>query len=286
MSAQWAALKPIVGQRQVDLLAVAAVKLNATCVAGNADDLVGRPVGKKLTRIVGPLIGRTQTKTAADGVLAWPELSGGRFADNNGATSLAGFQWKTATEKQGDAQRLEVVCLNVGVVDQRIPVRRLLSIKRDGSRSKAFLGRRPSAGDGNHPGQRSQAGTQLTDESSLAVGGVPRRLGELDVEIDDVFAVVTGVQLERVHGTADQHACGDQEHEGEGDLRGDEQVLEPAAASRRSTGSDGRGERGAGAFNRRGEPNQDAGKQRSAGAAATVDGTAAGSVYTDIVETK
>ena len=63
-----------------------------------------------------------------------------------------------------------------------------------------------------------------------AVRAVFRTFGKLEVEIDDVFGVVSGVHPERLDGAPDQHASSDQEHEGDGNLSGDEDVAQPAAS--------------------------------------------------------
>ena len=160
----------------------------------------------------------------------------------------------------------KVVGLNEGVVEDGLRVLRrgLCSIERYGGCSNAAAVGRPRAGDGSDFRQAGEAVAQLTDEGEPAVGVVFRTFGKLQIEIDDVFGVVSGVHLERMDGAADQHASSDQEHQGDGNLRGDEDVAQPAAAHRRRcrAGIDGRRERGAGAFERRGESEENAGDQR------------------------
>ena len=60
-------------------------------------------------------------------------------------------------------------------------------------------------------------------------------LGKLEIEIDDVSGVVAGVHLERMNRAANQHASSDQEHQRDGDLGGDEDVAQSAAAHRRDS---------------------------------------------------
>src|SRR5271167_467226 len=104
-----------------------------------------------------------------------------------------------------------------------------------------------------------------TDEGGLAVGGVFRVLGKLEIEIDDVFDVVPSVRLEHANGTANQHCSGDQERQGDSNLGGDEDIAEPTAANRRSArvGLERRGECGPGAFERWGESEQNSGDKRN-----------------------
>ena len=66
-------MEPVFGHRHVDHLGVAAVKRIAECVAGDADDLVGRPVGKNFAPVVALPAG-AQMEATANGVLAGPEL--------------------------------------------------------------------------------------------------------------------------------------------------------------------------------------------------------------------
>jgi len=95
------------------------------------------------------------------------------------------------------------------------------------------------------------------------VGGVFGFLGKLKTQIHDAVAVVAGIHLERVDGAANQHASGDHERERHGDLRGDEEIAQPAATNGRSSCASDRGEeRGAGTFNGRREAKQDARKNR------------------------
>ena len=89
---------------------------------------------------------------------------------------------------------------------------------------------RPRAGDCSDFRQAGEAIAQLTNEGVSAVCGVFRAFGKLQIEIDDVFGVVSGIHLESMDGTADQHASGDEEHERDGNLCGDENVAQPAAA--------------------------------------------------------
>jgi len=64
-------------QRQVNPSGIASVKRRSTCVADNANDLVGGPGSQEFTAIVELLVGGAQTERAADGVLARPEQFGG-----------------------------------------------------------------------------------------------------------------------------------------------------------------------------------------------------------------
>ena len=71
------------------------------------------------------------------------------------------------------------------------------------------------------------------------------------------------LHVERVNGTANQHAAGDHERERYGDLGGDEKVAQSTATNGRSSCASDRGEeRGAGAFDGRREPEQEARKNR------------------------
>ena len=258
-------LKAAFGKWYVDLLGVAAVQLDAACIARDADDLVGGSIGKKFLLAV-ELIVRSQTETAADGVLVGPELICDGLAEDNGGLRLAGLRRKAAAGEQRNAERCEVVGLDECVVEDglRVVRRGLCSIERYGGHANAPAVGRPRAGDCSDFWQTSEAVAQLTDEGVPAVGAVFRAFGKLQIEIDDVLRVVSGVHLERMDGAANQHASSDQEHEGDGNLGGDEDVAQPAAAHGRRCGAgiDGRGKRGAGAFERRGEPEENARNQR------------------------
>lgn len=72
-----------------------------------------------------------QTEAATDRVLPRPQPFGRRFAEDDGSLRLAGFRLKVAAEEQGNAKRLKVVSLNIGVVDERPLVlgRRYFSIE-------------------------------------------------------------------------------------------------------------------------------------------------------------
>ena len=253
------------GKRYVDLLGVAAVQLDAARIAGDADDLVGGAIGNEFAFEV-ELIVCAQTETAADRVLVGPELLRGGLAEDDGGLRLAGLRRKAAAGEQRNAEGCEVVGLDEGVVEDGLRVLRrgLFSIERYGGYSNAAAVGRPRAGDGSDFRQTGEAVAQLTDEGEAAVGAVFRTFRKLQIEIDDVFGVVSGVHLERMDGAADQHAPSDQEHEGDGNLGGDEDVAQPAASPWRGcrSGVDGRGERGARAFERRGEAEENAGNQR------------------------
>ena len=159
----------------------------------------------------------------------------------------------------------EIVRLNVGVVEDglRVVGRGLFSVERDGGGSNPPLSGGRAVVIAVTPGKAARRVRSSRTRAALAVRGVFRPFGKLEVEIDDMFDVVSGVHLERVDGAANQHASSDHEHQGDGNLGGDEEVAEPAAANRRScrVGIDRRGERGAGAFQRRGESEQNAGDQ-------------------------
>jgi hypothetical protein len=122
-----------------------------------------------------------------------------------------------------------------------------------------------SIGDRGDSGQGGEAYAKLTDQGTLAVGGVFRVFGKLEIKIDDVFDVAAGVHLEHLKGAANQDTSGDQGHQGDGNLSGDEDIAEPEAANRRSSrvGLERRGEYGAGAFERGGESEQNAGGKRN-----------------------
>ena len=115
------------------------------------------------------LLAGAQAKAAADGVLAWPKLFGSGFAENDGGLRLAGLRLKAAAEEQRNAESLEVVCLDVGVVEScpGIVGRGFFSIERDGGCSKAIAAGWASGGDGGHSRQCGEAAAKLTDEDSL-----------------------------------------------------------------------------------------------------------------------
>ena len=134
--------------------------------------------------------------------------------------------------------------------------RRRFSSEGDGGSTPAAIVRRARAGNGSHSGVRRDTRAKVADENGLTVGGVSCVLRKLQTQVDDVVALVSRIHPDRVNGAANQHAPRDQERERHGDLGADEEVSQPAATGRSSRASDGGEERGAGAFNRRREPEQ------------------------------
>ena len=63
------------------------------------------------------LIVRSQTETAADGVLVGPELICDGLAEDNGGLRLAGLRRKAAAGEQRNAERREVVGLDECVAE-------------------------------------------------------------------------------------------------------------------------------------------------------------------------
>src|SRR3982751_4911928 len=125
---------------------------------------------------------------------------------------------------------------------------RRFSTERDSGGSKAALVRWPGACDSSHAGQRREPRAKRLDERGFVGRGVSRGLWKLNIEIDDLFAVVAGFRLEGVNGASNQHASGDQKRERKSYLYRDKDALQTAAANRRSAVSSDGGKRGAGAF--------------------------------------
>jgi hypothetical protein len=208
------------------------------------------------------LIVCAQTQAAADRVLIGPELVRGGLAEDDGGLRLARLRMKAVAGEQSNAEGCEIVRLHEGVIEDgsRAVRRGLFSVERYGGGSNAAALGRPSAGDCHDFRQAGEAIAQLADEGVAAVRVVFRTFGKLEVEIDDVFGVVSGVHPECLDGAPDQHASSDQEHEGDGNLGGNEDAAQPAApyGRRRYARIYGRGERGAGAFERGGEAEENA----------------------------
>jgi hypothetical protein len=72
----------------------------------------------------------------------------------------------------------------------------------------------------------------LTQDGKPAIGGVFHASRKLNLEIHDLFVVLAGLHLECVNRTANQHASGDHQRQGDGNLDGHEGITESATAER------------------------------------------------------
>src|SRR5262249_9128423 len=140
-----------------------------------------------------------------------PELFGCRFAEDNRSISLTSLEWKCVADEQGNAQRLEIVWLNVTVVDRSLLISGggNFSVVRVCGLVEAVEGSRGIC-NGNYAGQTGKALAKLTNQRRLLLGGVgfPVIGG---VHTDDVFDVISGIHVERMNGAMNQHACGNQQ---------------------------------------------------------------------------
>ena len=166
--------KPVFGQRQVEPARVSTVKFGAANVAGDANDQIGRAAGGQIW--MGTLIGGAQTKAAAHRILTGPKVSGRRFAENDFMRRFASLGWKAATQEQRNAEGLEVVRLNMGVVEDRLNIPGRVGMQRNGGRTIAEISGRLGAGQACDSGEHLQASTNFTHQGEL-IGRLPGSSG-------------------------------------------------------------------------------------------------------------
>ena len=212
----------VFGQRQVELSGVAAVKLNAARIARDADDLVGRPVRNEFAPIVEFFVVGPSRRLRPMGF--WPGQSC-LAADSLRMTECSDVRpaIESAAQEQRNAEGLEsslperrcsggsTCTFGPGFFPstETAAVRKLLS---SGGRALVIAAT---------PGRAARRVRSSRTRASLRAAVYFGALGKLQIEIDDVFAVVARFHLQRIDGTPNQHASGNHEHQRKRNLRGE-----------------------------------------------------------------